>query len=49
MAGTQPGAEASLSKLLGVRPCQEVAELILTPNSPDGICICEDSHEFLLT
>jgi alkylation response protein AidB-like acyl-CoA dehydrogenase len=49
MSGMQPGAEASLQKLLGVRQRQQVAEVILTLKGAAGICIGADSHEFLLT
>ena len=49
MNGAQPGDEASLHKLVGVRQRQQVAELLLTLKGADGICNGPDSHEFLLT
>jgi 3-oxochol-4-en-24-oyl-CoA dehydrogenase len=49
MNGAQPGDEASLHKLLGVRQRQQVAELLVTLKGADGICNGPDSHEFLLT
>jgi alkylation response protein AidB-like acyl-CoA dehydrogenase len=49
MNGAQPGAEASLHKLLGVRQRQQVAELTLSLKGTDGICTGPDTHEFLLT
>jgi hypothetical protein len=49
MNGTQPGAEASLHKLLGVRQRQRVAELIVDLSGVDGVCAGPESQEFLLT
>jgi alkylation response protein AidB-like acyl-CoA dehydrogenase len=49
IGGAQPGVEASLHKLQGVRQRQQVAELILTLAGIDGQCIGADSHEFLIT
>jgi alkylation response protein AidB-like acyl-CoA dehydrogenase len=50
LAGGQPGAEASLHKLLGVQQRQQVAEMSLTLAGTDGgLCIDPDSYEFLLT
>lgn len=49
MDGAQPGAEASLHKLLGVRQRQRVAELIVDLSGVEGVSTGSVSHEFLLT
>ena len=49
MSGAQPGDEASLHKLLGVRQRQSVAELVMTIKGVDGICAGPETFEFFLT
>jgi alkylation response protein AidB-like acyl-CoA dehydrogenase len=47
--GAQPGAEASLHKILGVRQRQNVAELTLQLKGFHGVCSGPETHEFFLT
>jgi alkylation response protein AidB-like acyl-CoA dehydrogenase len=49
MRGAQPGAEASLHKILGVRQRQDVAELTLQLKGFHGVCSGLETHEFFLT
>jgi alkylation response protein AidB-like acyl-CoA dehydrogenase len=49
ISGAQPGDEASLHKLLGVRQRQDVIELTLKVMGAEGICINAESEEFMLT
>jgi alkylation response protein AidB-like acyl-CoA dehydrogenase len=49
MSGAQPGDEASLHKLVGVRQRQQVTELAMTLKGADGICTGPETFEFLLT
>jgi alkylation response protein AidB-like acyl-CoA dehydrogenase len=49
LSGQQPGDEASLHKLVGVRQRQDVLELTIEVEGVDGICTSPDTHEFLLT
>ncbi|WP_135453317.1 acyl-CoA dehydrogenase [Mycobacterium sp. DL99] len=49
MSGVQPGDEASLHKLVGVRQRQRVTELAMTLKGADGICTGPETFEFLLT
>jgi 3-oxochol-4-en-24-oyl-CoA dehydrogenase len=49
MAGAQPGDEASLHKLVGVRQRQRVTELTMTLKGADGICTGPEAFEFFLT
>jgi alkylation response protein AidB-like acyl-CoA dehydrogenase len=49
MRGAQPGAEASLHKILGVRQRQDVAELTLQLKGFHGVCSGPETHEFFLT
>ena len=49
MSGAQPGDEASLHKLVGVRQRQRVTELTMTLKGADGICTGPETFEFLLT
>jgi 3-oxochol-4-en-24-oyl-CoA dehydrogenase len=49
MSGAQPGDEASLHKLVGVRQRQQVTELAMMLKGADGICTGPETFEFLLT
>jgi alkylation response protein AidB-like acyl-CoA dehydrogenase len=49
MRGAQPGAEASLQKILGVRQRQQVAELTLQLRGFHGVSAGPEAHEFFLT
>jgi alkylation response protein AidB-like acyl-CoA dehydrogenase len=49
MRGAQPGAEASLQKILGVRQRQHVAELTLQLKDFHGVCTGSETQEFFLT
>jgi alkylation response protein AidB-like acyl-CoA dehydrogenase len=49
MRGAQPGAEASLQKILGVRQRQQVAELALQLRGFHGVSTGPEAHEFFLT
>jgi 3-oxochol-4-en-24-oyl-CoA dehydrogenase len=49
MSGAQPGDEASLHKLVGVRQRQQVTELAMTLKGVEGICINPDTQDFMLT
>jgi 3-oxochol-4-en-24-oyl-CoA dehydrogenase len=49
MSGGQPGDEASLHKLVGVRQRQRVTELAMILKGADGICIGPETFEFFLT
>ena len=55
IAGSGPGAESSVAKMLGVRNRQEASELVVDLHGPaalfasDNPAIAEDVHEMLLT